>query len=172
MDRPSSGRYLLEDQEVGGLADDALSDVRLRRLGFVFQSFNLIPQLTVRENIELPLFYLGWDAADSGTRAGELAEKVGLRKRLEHRPMELSGGEQQRVAVARALANDPAILLADEPTGNLDTATGNQIMGLLGELNGQGKTIVMVTHETEVAAWAGSQLHLRDGHVERIEEGD
>ncbi len=170
LDRPTSGRYLLADEEVGVLEDDQLSELRLRRLGFVFQSFNLIPQLTVRENIELPLYYLGWSASDSAERAAELAGRVGLRERLGHRPMELSGGEQQRVAVARALANDPAIVLADEPTGNLDTATGDQIMGLLKELNEQGKTIVMVTHEPEVAAWADHRLHLRDGHIERIEE--
>jgi putative ABC transport system ATP-binding protein len=169
LDRPSSGEYWLEGQEVGSLEDDALSDIRLRHIGFVFQSFHLIPQLTVRENIELPLYYMGWDAADSAERAVELAGKVGLRERVDHRPMELSGGEQQRVAIARAMANDPAILLADEPTGNLDTATGEQIMGLLRELNEQGKTIVMVTHEPEIAAWAGHRLYLRDGLVERIE---
>ncbi len=169
LDRPSSGTYRLEDEEVGSLEDDELSELRLRRLGFVFQSFNLIPQLTVRENIELPLYYLGWDAAESAERAAELAGKVGLRARLGHRPMELSGGEQQRVAVARALANDPSILLADEPTGNLDTSTGKQIMELLRGLHEQGKTIVMVTHEQEVAAWASHRLHLRDGLIERIE---
>ena len=131
LDRISAGKYILEGQDVGNLDDDSLSEFRLRHLGFIFQSFNLIPQLTVQENIELPLYYLGWDAAKSAEQAYELAKKVGLDDRLHHRPTELSGGQQQRVAVARSLANDPAILLADEPTGNLDTVTGKQIMNLL-----------------------------------------
>ena len=172
LDRPTSGRYILEGQDIGSLDDDALSEIRLKRVGFIFQSFNLIPQLTVQENIELPLYYLGWDPARSAERARELAAKVGLEERLHHRPSELSGGEQQRVAVARALANDPAILLADEPTGNLDTATGVEIMKLIAELNDQGKTIVMVTHETHIADFAGRRLHLRDGVIERIEGSD
>jgi len=170
LDRPSAGRYVLEGQDVGSLNDDALSEVRLRRLGFVFQSFNLIPQLTVAENIELPLYYLGWEPRRSAERARELAARVGLGDRLHHRPSELSGGQQQRVAVARALANDPAIILADEPTGNLDTDTGKAIMELLRELNQQGKTIIMVTHEPYLAAYARRRLYLRDGLVERLEE--
>jgi putative ABC transport system ATP-binding protein len=170
LDRPSSGRYLLEGQDVAVLNDDALSEFRLRHLGFVFQSFNLIPQLTVRENIELPLYYLGWDADESAARADAMAERVGLAGRLEHRPAELSGGEQQRVAIARALAANPAILLADEPTGNLDSATSGQIMGLLAELNRQGKTVIMVTHEAELAKYARHRLHMRDGLIDRIEE--
>ena len=169
LDRPSSGSYLLEGQDVSSLDDDSLSEYRLRHLGFIFQSFNLIPQLTVQENIELPLFYLGWDSEESAERAQELAARVGLEDRLAHRPMELSGGQQQRVAVARALANDPAILLADEPTGNLDTATGKQIMQLLTELNDQGKTIVLVTHEPDIAAYTHHRLHMRDGIVDSIE---
>jgi len=169
LDRPSSGNYLLEGQDVSQLDDDSLSEYRLRRLGFIFQSFNLIPQLTVKDNIELPLFYLGWDSEESTERARELATRVGLEDRLEHRPMELSGGQQQRVAVARALANDPAILLADEPTGNLDTATGEQIMRLLYELNEQGKTIVLVTHEPDIAAYTKHRLHMRDGVIDYIE---
>jgi putative ABC transport system ATP-binding protein len=168
LDRPSAGHYYLLGQEIGRLDDDQLSELRLRQLGFIFQSFNLIPQLTVRENIELPLYYLDRDEASSRKRAMELAEMVGLGSRLHHRPMELSGGQQQRVAVARALANDPAILLADEPTGNLDSATSVQIMELLGELNRQGKTIIMVTHEEDIAAYAGNRLHMRDGRVERV----
>jgi putative ABC transport system ATP-binding protein len=131
----------------------------------------LIPQLTVQENIELPLYYLGWDAQESAVHAGELADLVGLRERLDHRPMELSGGQQQRVAVARALANDPAVILADEPTGNLDSATGQQIMELLRDLNQQGKTIVMVTHEPDIASFATRQLHMLDGKIDRIEGG-
>jgi putative ABC transport system ATP-binding protein len=169
LDRPTSGRYLLEGQDVAVLDDNALSEFRLRHLGFVFQSFNLIPQLTVRENVELPLYYLGWDADESAARADAMADRVGLAGRLEHRPSELSGGEQQRVAIARALATDPAILLADEPTGNLDTATGGQIMGLLAELNEQGKTVIMVTHEPELAKYAHHRLHMRDGLIDRIE---
>ena len=169
LDRPTSGSYLLEGKDVSGLADGELSDLRLKHLGFIFQSFHLIPQLTVRENIELPLYYQDWEARRASRRAEELAAMVGLEMRLNHRPMELSGGQQQRVAIARALANDPAIILADEPTGNLDSATGEQIMKLLGELNAQGKTIIMVTHEPDIAMHASHRLHLRDGRVERIE---
>jgi putative ABC transport system ATP-binding protein len=170
LDRPTSGRYLLEGHDVSELEDDRLSELRLRHLGFIFQSFNLIPQLTVRENIELPLFYLGYDARRSAELGAAFASRVGLADRLEHRPSELSGGQQQRVAIARALSNDPPILLADEPTGNLDSATGKQIMRLLAELHEQGKTILMVTHEQEVAAYATHRLHLRDGLIERVEE--
>lgn len=169
LDRPTRGRYVLAGQDVSDLNDDHRSELRLKRLGFIFQSFNLIPQLTVRENIELPLYYLGWEAHTSEARAAELADMVGLADRLDHRPMELSGGQQQRVAVARALANDPAVLLADEPTGNLDSATGDQIMELLCRLNDQGKTIVMVTHEADIAARAHRQLHMLDGRIDRIE---
>ena len=171
LDRPTGGRYLLGDQDVGLLDDDALSGIRLQRIGFIFQSFNLIPQLTVQENIELPLYYLGWNAADSALRATELAETVGLADRLAHRPTELSGGQRQRVAIARALSNSPDMLLVDEPTGNLDSATGVQIMEMLVELNDQGRTIVMVTHETHVAAYAKQRLHLIDGRIDRVEDG-
>jgi putative ABC transport system ATP-binding protein len=172
LDRLTSGRYVLEDRDVSTLDDDSLSELRLRHLGFVFQSFNLIPQLTVQRNIELPLYYLGWDASSSAERTRELAQKVGLEERLNHRPAELSGGQMQRVAIARALANDPQIIFADEPTGNLDTATGEQILQLLVELNEQGKTIVMVTHESHVAAHAKRRLHMLDGLVERIDGDD
>ncbi len=170
LDRPTSGRYLLEGQDVAVLDDNALSEFRLRHLGFIFQSFNLIPQLTVSENIELPLYYLDWDANESAARVEEMAARVGLADRLEHRPAELSGGEQQRVAIARALASDPSILLADEPTGNLDSATSKQIMALLSELNEQGKTVLMVTHEPDLAAYASRRLHMQDGLIDRIEE--
>ena len=172
LDRLSSGRYILEGRDVSTLDDDSLSEMRLRHLGFIFQSFNLIPQLTVQRNIELPLYYLGWEASSSAERARELAEKVGLTERLHHRPAELSGGQMQRVAIARALANDPQIIFADEPTGNLDTATGKEILGLLAELNEQGKTIIMVTHEMDVAAYSKQRLHMLDGVVDRIEGGD
>ncbi|MHC4336358.1 MAG: ABC transporter ATP-binding protein [Planctomycetota bacterium] len=169
LDRLTTGRYFLEGHDVSTLDDDSLSELRLRHLGFIFQSFNLIPQLTVQRNIELPLYYLGWDAHKSAERAQELAHKVGLEGRLDHRPAELSGGQMQRVAIARALANDPQILFADEPTGNLDTATGEQILQVLVELNDQGKTIIMVTHESHVAAHSKHRLHMLDGLIERID---
>jgi len=169
LDRPTRGRYVLHGRDVSTLNDDDLSEIRLRELGFVFQSFNLIPQLTVQENIELPLYYQGWDSRRSAERAAELAGMVGLGERLRHRPTELSGGQQQRVAVARALASDPAVLLADEPTGNLDSATGQQIMELLVELNAQGKTIILVTHEPDIAAFARSHMHMRDGLIDRLD---
>jgi len=171
LDRLTAGRYILEGHDVSTLDDDSLSELRLRPLGFIFQSFNLIPQLTVQRNIELPLYYLGWDAQKSAERARELGHKVGLEGRLNQRPAELSGGQMQRVAIARALANDPQILFADEPTGNLDTATGEQIMEVLVELNNHDKTIIMVTHEAHIAAHASHRLHMLDGFIERI-DGD
>lgn len=170
LDRVTRGKYVLEGTDVSTLDDDELSELRLRHLGFIFQSFNLIQQLTVQRNIELPLYYLGWDAESSAERAVELARKVGLEERLNHRPAELSGGQMQRVAIARALANDPRIFLADEPTGNLDSVTGKQILELLAELNEQGKTIIMVTHEPDIARLAHKRLHMLDGFVENIEE--
>lgn len=169
LDRLTSGSYCLADLDVSRLGDDALSDLRLKYLGFIFQSFNLIPQLSVQRNIELPLYYLGWDAIESAQRAKELAEQVGLGDRLNHRPTELSGGQMQRVAIARALSNDPQVIFADEPTGNLDSATGEQIMSLLSKLNQQGKTIIMVTHEPNIAAYAENRLHMLDGVIDRIE---
>jgi putative ABC transport system ATP-binding protein len=168
LDRLTKGHYFLEGQDVGNLDDDTLSEFRLRYLGFIFQSFNLIPQLTVLRNIELPLYYLGWEPEDSLKRAGELALSVGLEGRLEHKPTELSGGQMQRVAIARALANDPKVLLADEPTGNLDSQTGVQIMELLVKLNEHGKTIIMVTHEQDIAAYAKKRLHMKDGIIDWI----
>ena len=168
LDRPTSGRYILNGREVSNLGDDELSDVRLKYLGFVFQSFNLIPQLTVEENIALPLYYQGVDDATSRRRAAEYAAYVGLSERLRHRPNQLSGGQQQRVAIARALATDPVVILADEPTGNLDTAMSVEIMNLFTELNRQGKTIVMVTHEDDIAAYAGHRLVMRDGLIKEM----
>jgi putative ABC transport system ATP-binding protein len=168
LDRATSGHYLLDGHDTATLDDDALSEIRLRYLGFIFQSFNLIQQLTVAENIQLPLYYLGWEPAEGTRRAAELAARVGLEPRLRHRPAELSGGQQQRVAIARALANDPDVLLADEPTGNLDSRTGGEILELLCELNAQGKTIIMVTHEPDIAASARSQLYMKDGRVDRV----
>jgi putative ABC transport system ATP-binding protein len=169
LDRLTRGRYFLEGHDVGGLDDDSLSDFRLRHLGFIFQSFNLIPQLTVQRNIELPLYYLGWDPIKSEERSRELAESVGLGDRLNHRPTELSGGQMQRVAIARALSNDPQILLADEPTGNLDSTTGDQIIELLKGLHEHGKTVIMVTHEPDIAEQAKNILYMKDGFIERIE---
>lgn len=168
LDRLTAGKYYLEGEDVGTLDDDNLSEFRLSHLGFIFQSFNLIPQLTVLRNIELPLYYLGWEQEESEKRATELAESVGLGGRLDHKPTELSGGQMQRVAIARALANDPQILLADEPTGNLDSKTGDQIMEQLITLNQQGKTVIMVTHEQDVAKHASNRLHMKDGVVDRI----
>ena len=171
LDRLTSGQYIFDGSDISTLSDNALSELRLRRLGFIFQSFNLIPQLTVQKNIELPLYYLGWDDQKSTDRARQLAEQVGLGDRLGHRPTELSGGQMQRVAVARALANDPQIIFADEPTGNLDSKTGIQILQLLQNLHAEGKTIIMVTHEPDIASYAQLQLHMRDGLIERV-EGD
>jgi putative ABC transport system ATP-binding protein len=168
LDRPSAGQYLFEGRDVGSLNDDELSRLRLRRIGFIFQNFNLIPQLTVLENIELPMNYLGLDSHASAERAKGLADHVGLGDHLRHRPTELSGGQQQRVAIARALANDPAILLADEPTGNLDSETGEQIIQMLTALHGQGRTIIMVTHESTLAQKAGKRIQMHDGKIKEI----
>ncbi len=170
LDRPTAGKFYLESKDVSTLDDDALSDIRLKYLGFIFQSFNLIPQLTVLRNIELPLYYLGLNSEQSIQRAKEMAAKVGLADRLNHRPTELSGGQMQRVAIARALAGDPNIILADEPTGNLDSSTGEQIMKLLTDLNEEGKTIIMITHEPDIAQHAKNRIFMKDGIVERIEQ--
>ena len=165
LDRPSSGAYLLGEQDVSTLSDDQLSDIRSRSIGFIFQSYNLIPQLNVIENIEIPLYYQGWSEHDSADRARELASQVGLATRFSHRSTELSGGQQQRVAIARALASNPLILLADEPTGNLDSATGAEIMEILRRLHAQGKNIIMVTHEDHVAGAADRIIRLADGRI-------
>ena len=169
LDRPTSGSYYLDGRDVSRMDDDELSDIRLKYLGFIFQSFNLIPQLSVEENIALPLYYLGWSTQRRLERARELGEMVGLKARMSHRPSELSGGQQQRVAIARALSNDPVFLLADEPTGNLDTATSIEIIELLKRLNNEGKTIIMVTHEPDIARHANRQLLMRDGRIQKWE---
>ena len=169
LDRVSSGQYILGGQDVSTLDDDALSSIRGLRIGFVFQSYNLIQQLNVVENIEVPLYYQGRPDDESRAVAVELATRVGLGDRLEHRPYELSGGQQQRVAVARALANDPLIILADEPTGNLDSTSGSDILNVLDGLHKQGKTLIMVTHSDEVSERAQRVIRLRDGVVERDE---
>src|SRR5438067_2025973 len=167
LDRPTSGQYYLGDEDVSYMEDDQLSEVRSRYLGFIFQSYNLLAQYTVVENIEVPLLYQGC-RLDEATHARciQMAELVGLGNRLDHRPMQLSGGQQQRVAIARALVNDPHVVLADEPTGNLDTKTSDEIMTLLTELNAAGKTIIMVTHENDIAAWAKRVVRMRDGVIE------
>ena len=165
LDRPTSGSYWLNGVDVARMADNELSDHRLKNLGFVFQSFHLIPQLSVLENIEMPMFYLGIPQAERTRRAKELADRVEMSHRLQHLPAELSGGQRQRVAVARALANDPAVLLADEPTGNLDSKTSVQIMALFQELYEQGKTIIVVTHEPDIDAYAHPHIVVKDGKL-------
>ena len=166
LDRPTSGQYFLGGEDVSQMDDDALSAVRGARLGFVFQSYNLIQQLTVVENIEIPLYYQDRSEEESREQARKLAARVGLEDRLEHKPFELSGGQQQRVAIARALVNEPLVLLADEPTGNLDSTSGVEIMKLFGELNEQGKTLILVTHDPNVAGGARRAIRLRDGRIE------
>ncbi|MCZ6795427.1 MAG: ABC transporter ATP-binding protein [Planctomycetota bacterium] len=165
LDRPTRGSYRLGGQDITQFDDDQLSEIRSRNLGFIFQSYNLISQLNVIENIEVPLFYQGASAEESRRRAMELAGLVGLEDRLQHRPAQLSGGQQQRVAIARALANDPLFILADEPTGNLDSATEDEILEILTRLNQEGKTIVMVTHEDRIAHMASRVIRLHDGKV-------
>ncbi|AMV27961.1 Macrolide export ATP-binding/permease protein MacB [Gemmata sp. SH-PL17] len=167
LDRPTSGHYYLGDVDVSEMDDDQLSEVRSTYLGFIFQSYNLLPQYTVVENIELPLLYQGIKLDETTkARCVALAELVGLGERLDHRPLQLSGGQQQRVAVARSLVNDPHLILGDEPTGNLDSKTSVEIMQMLRELNRSGKTIIMVTHENDIAEWARRVVRLRDGRVE------
>jgi putative ABC transport system ATP-binding protein len=167
LDRPTAGQYFLGEQDVSEMDDDQLSEVRSRYLGFIFQSYNLLAQYTVVENIEIPLLYQGCRLDDeTRARCVRLAELVGLGDRLDHRPMQLSGGQQQRVAIARSLVNDPHVVLADEPTGNLDSKTSDEIMALLCELNASGKTIIMVTHENDIAAHARRVVRMRDGHIE------
>ena len=173
LDRPTSGQYYLRGQDVSRMSDDALSEVRCTYLGFIFQAYNLLPQYTVVENIELPLVYQGITLDGTTTaRCVALAEMVGLGDRLDHRPLQLSGGQQQRVAIARSLVNDPQLVLADEPTGNLDSRTSDEIMMMLSNLNKTGKTIIMVTHENDIAAWARRVVRLRDGRVESDERND
>src|SRR5437868_12931057 len=167
LDRPTRGSYFLGDEDVSEMDDDQLSEVRSRYIGFIFQSYNLLPQYTVVENIEIPLLYQGCRLTEeTQERCIALADLVGLGDRLDHRPTQLSGGQQQRVAIARALVNDPHIILADEPTGNLDSHTSEEIMRLLRKLNDAGKTIIMVTHETDIAAWARRAVRMRDGRIE------
>jgi len=165
LDRPTSGQYRIGGTDVATLTDDQLSDIRGRSIGFIFQGFNLIPQMTVLENLEVPLFYQGRNRNERRERAIDHAELVGLKDRMHHTPGELSGGQQQRAAIARALVNDPLIILADEPTGNLDTATTHEILAVFDNLHERGKTVVIVTHENEVAERCDRVVTLRDGGI-------
>ncbi len=169
LDVPTQGSYLLNGQDVSGLNDDALAKIRNKEIGFVFQTFNLLPRATALHNVELPLIYNGTSAGKRKEKAKEALQIVGLADRMNHKPNELSGGQRQRVAIARALVNNPAMILADEPTGNLDTTTGAEIMEIFDHLNEQGNTIVLVTHEDFIAKHARFSIHLKDGLVESVE---
>jgi putative ABC transport system ATP-binding protein len=165
LDRPTSGRFQLGDVDVSKMSDDRLAEIRATRIGFIFQSYNLLPALTVVENIQVPLYYSHRINSATNKRCLELADMVGLSSRLKHRPTQLSGGQQQRVAIARSLVNDPEFILADEPTGNLDSTTTNEILDILEKLNRQGRTIIMVTHEPDVAERTKRSIVLRDGYI-------
>ena len=167
LDTPSKGSYLLNAKEVAAMNDDELARIRNEEIGFVFQTFNLLPRATALHNVELPLIYAGMPSKERQERAKQALEKVELMSRATHRPNELSGGQRQRVAIARALVNNPSILLADEPTGNLDSKTGNEIMGVFERLHAAGNTIVLVTHEADIAAYAHRVISIRDGQVEK-----
>ena len=166
LDTPNGGAYWLNGQEVSRMSDDALARVRNREIGFVFQTFNLLPRATALHNVELPLVYAGVSSGERRKRARQALERVGLGDRMGHRPNELSGGQRQRVAIARALVNSPSLLLADEPTGNLDSTTSEEIMAVFGELHSQGQTIVVVTHEPSIARYAERVIVLRDGRLD------
>jgi putative ABC transport system ATP-binding protein len=169
LDTPSQGTYLLNGKQVGTMNDNELARIRNEEIGFVFQTFNLLPRASALQNVELPLVYAGVPSRERQERARAALQKVELGERMAHRPNELSGGQRQRVAIARALVNNPSILLADEPTGNLDSKTGNEIMALFARLHQAGNTIVLVTHESDVAAFAHRVIHVRDGQVEKDE---
>jgi putative ABC transport system ATP-binding protein len=165
LDRPTTGQYLLDGTDVSTLGDDALALIRLKKLGFVFQGFNLLPRTSAMKNVALPLFYAGIGTRERNSMAATQLREVGLGDRMDHKPSELSGGQQQRVAIARALVNDPAVLLADEPTGNLDSQTSEEIMGVFEQLNAGGRTIIMVTHDEDVAGHAKRIIRVRDGLI-------
>jgi putative ABC transport system ATP-binding protein len=169
LDTPSEGEYILNDTKVSSLDDDELARIRNKEIGFVFQTFNLLPRATALHNVELPLIYNGTPPGERQRLATQALTTVGLSDRMHHKPNELSGGQRQRVAVARALVNKPSLILADEPTGNLDTATGEEIMRLFDDLHHQGNTIILVTHEADIARYADRIIHVRDGMVEREE---
>lgn len=169
LDSPTSGRYVLNGKDVGSMGDRQLSNIRNSEIGFVFQSFNLLPRLSSLDNVALPLVYAGLSGKQRRLRAQEMLELVGLADRLKNKPNQLSGGQRQRVAIARALANKPTLVLADEPTGNLDSTTAKEIMEMLTQVNAQGNTIVVVTHEREIAEYAQRIIHLKDGRIERHE---
>ncbi|MCM1534442.1 MAG: ABC transporter ATP-binding protein [Clostridium sp.] len=166
LDVPTSGIYRLHGQDVSHLSDDELSDIRNREIGFIFQGFNLIPSLTALENVELPLIYRGVGRKERQELSGRALEKVGLGHRMEHKPAEMSGGQQQRVAIARAIAQAPPVILADEPTGNLDSNSSREIMGILRELHSEGRTVILITHDNDIAAQAKRVIKIKDGHVE------
>ena len=165
LDTADEGTYYLDGQEIEDYSEDELADIRGRKIGFIFQQFNLLPKLTARENVELPLVYQGMSAGKRHARSEEVLERVGLLDRMDHKPTELSGGQQQRVAIARALAGKPSLLLADEPTGNLDSRTGAEVMKLFHELHEAGNTIVLITHDAKIAAQTPRTIHIHDGRV-------
>ena len=166
LDVPTSGTYLLHDQDVSRMSDDELSDIRNREIGFIFQGFNLIPNLTALENVELPLIYRGVSKKDRMELSKDALMKVGLEKRMNHKPSEMSGGQQQRVAIARAIAQAPPVILADEPTGNLDSGSTKEIMGILQSLHQEGRTVIIITHDNDIAAQAERVIRIKDGYIE------
>ncbi len=166
LDVPTSGRYLLHGQDVSGMSDNELSDIRNREIGFIFQGFNLIPNMTALENVELPLIYRGVGRTKRLELAETALEKVGLANRMDHRPSQMSGGQQQRVAIARAIAQAPPVILADEPTGNLDSHSTGEVMEILRKLHGEGRTVILITHDHEIAAQAERIIQIKDGHIE------
>jgi putative ABC transport system ATP-binding protein len=172
LDTPDAGQIRVAGEDLGAATEDRRAAIRGTEIGFVFQTFNLMPRLTATENVALPLVFDGWSQSDRLDRAGEMLSSVGLGDRLDHRPTELSGGQRQRVAIARALAPDPALVLADEPTGNIDTDTGSEIMDLLAGIHGEGNTVLLVTHSRRIAEHANRIVHLRDGAIESIESVD
>ena len=165
LDVADEGEYFLDGQEISDYTEDELAVIRNRKIGFVFQQFNLLPKLTAQENVELPLIYQGMSAGKRRARSEEVLERVGLLDRMDHKPTELSGGQQQRVAIARALAGNPSLILADEPTGNLDSRTGAEVMALFHELHAAGNTIVLITHDSSIAAQTPRAIHIHDGRV-------
>ena len=166
LDVPTSGNYLLHDQDVSRMSDDDLSDIRNREIGFIFQGFNLIPNLTALENVELPLIYRGISKKERLELSQDALRKVGLEKRMNHKPSEMSGGQQQRVAIARAIAQAPPVILADEPTGNLDSGSTKEIMGILKSLHQEGRTVIIITHDNDIAAQAERVIRIKDGYIE------